>query len=133
MSNYTVASREDAVDYMARYPGFGEMRSFTEALDCEQVAFTWREMPAGTGGRGSYGHHHKTQEEIYFVSSGEVTLKIDEDVFAAEAGTAVRIAAEAVRSIHNDGPGEATVIICSKRVDALKAETVTVEDFWPED
>jgi hypothetical protein len=49
MSRYTVAKREDGLDYMAEYPGFGEMRSFTEVLNCEAVAFTWREMPEGTG------------------------------------------------------------------------------------
>ena len=86
MSDYTIAERDDAFDIMAEYPGYGEMRSYTEALGAEQVAFTWRRMPAGTGGRGSYGHRHKSQEEIYFVVSGEVTFKINDDVFKAGAG-----------------------------------------------
>lgn len=133
MSNYTVVQREHAVDFMAEHPGFGEMRSFTDALSCEQVAFTWREMPEGTGGRGSYGHHHKTQEEIYFVSTGNVTFKVDDDVFVAEPGTAVRLAPEAVRSVHNDGPGDATLVMCSKKVEDLRADTVTTADFWPDE
>ena len=91
MSDYTIAEREDAFDFMAEYPGYGEMRSYTDALGAEQVAFTWRTMPAGTGGRGSYGHRHKSQEEIYFVVSGEVTFKVNDDVFKAGAGTAVRL------------------------------------------
>ena len=70
MSDYTIAERDDAFDIMAEYPGYGEMRSYAEALGAEQIAFTWRTMPAGTGGRGSYGHRHKSQEEIYFVVSG---------------------------------------------------------------
>lgn len=132
MSDYTVAKRADALDYMAEYPGYGEMRSFTDALDCEQVAFTWRQMPEGTGGRGSYGHSHKTQEEVYFVTLGAVTFKIDDDEFVAEKGTAVRIAPGGVRSVHNDGPGEAELVICSKRVDDLEAEMGHhVDDFWP--
>ncbi len=56
--SYTVAKREDAVDFMADYPGFGEMRHYVGALGAEQVAFSWRLMPPGTGGRGSYGHRH---------------------------------------------------------------------------
>src|SRR5690242_2549505 len=67
MSDYTIAERDDAFDFMAEYPGYGEMRSYTDALGAEQVAFTWRRMPAGTGGRGGYGHRHKSQEQIYFV------------------------------------------------------------------
>ena len=67
---YTVASREDALDFMADYPGYGEQRWYTTALAAEQVSFSWRRMLPGTGGRGSYGHRHPGQEEVYFVISG---------------------------------------------------------------
>jgi mannose-6-phosphate isomerase-like protein (cupin superfamily) len=87
MSDHTIAEREDAFDFMAEYPGYGEMRSYTDAVGAEQVAFTCRRMPAGTGGRGSYGHRHKSQEEIYFVVSGEVTFKVNDDVFKAGTTT----------------------------------------------
>jgi mannose-6-phosphate isomerase-like protein (cupin superfamily) len=133
MSGYTVVKRDDAHDFMAQYPGFGEMRMYTGALGAEQVAFTWRSMPEGTGGRGSYGHRHKTQEEIYFVISGKLTFKLDDDVFEAGPDTAVRIAPEVVRSVHNDGPGEAQLIICSIKLDEGAADTEQVEDFWPSD
>ena len=89
-SDYSVAEREEAEDYMAEYPGFGELRSFGGAIDAEQVSFSWRLMPPGTGGRGSYGHKHATQEEIMFVVAGTVTFKIGDDVFEAGPKTAVR-------------------------------------------
>ena len=73
---YSIASREQALDFMADYPGYGEQRWYTEALGAEQVSFSWRRMPPGTGGRGSYGHRHSGQEEVYFVISGEVTFKV---------------------------------------------------------
>ncbi|HYU61063.1 MAG TPA: cupin domain-containing protein [Solirubrobacterales bacterium] len=133
MGDYTVAKREDAFDFMAQYPGFGEMRSFTDALGAEQVALTWRRMPEDTGGRGSYGHRHRTQEEIYFVVSGKVAFKLGDDVFEAGPGTAVRVPPEVLRSVHNDGPDEAQLIICSPRVDDPAADTEQVDDFWPTD
>jgi mannose-6-phosphate isomerase-like protein (cupin superfamily) len=134
--DYTVAAREDAPDFMAEYPGFGEMRNYTDSLDCEQVAFSWRLMPENTGGRGSYGHRHRTQEEVVFVVSGKVTFKVGDDVFEGERGTAVRIAPSAVRSLHNDGPGEAEILIFSpKAAEGAGAgagdEVEKVEDFWP--
>ena len=132
MSDYTIAERDDAFDIMAEYPGYGEMRSYTEALSAEQVAFTWRRMPAGTGGRGSYGHRHKSQEEIYFVVSGEVTFKVNDDVFKAGAGTAVRLEPQALRSVHNDGAGDAQLVLCSVRIDDPVADALTQDDFWPE-
>jgi len=132
MSDYAVTRREEATDFMAAYEGFGEMRSYTAALGNEQVAFTWRQMPPGTGGRGSYGHRHRTQEEVYFVVRGTVTFKIGDDVFEAGPETGVRIAPGALRSIHNDTGEEAEVILCSVRVEDLEGEVETVEDFWPD-
>jgi mannose-6-phosphate isomerase-like protein (cupin superfamily) len=117
---------------MAAYEGFGEMRSYTGALACEQVAFTWRRMPPGTGGRGSYGHRHRTQEEIYFVSAGTVTFKVGDDVFEAGPQTAVRIAPAALRSVHNDTDEDAEVILCSVRVDDPEGEVETEDGFWPD-
>ncbi len=131
MADYSIATRAEATDYMAEYEGFGEMRSYTGPIAAEQVAFTWRLMPPGTGGRGSYGHRHLTQEEIYFVSAGTVTFKIGDDVFEAGPGTAVRIAPQAFRSIHNDTTEQAEVVLCSIRVDDLQDEVETEDDFWP--
>jgi mannose-6-phosphate isomerase-like protein (cupin superfamily) len=124
MSDYTLAERDDAFDIMAEYPGYGEVRSYTEALGAEQIAFTWRRMPAGTGGRGSYGHRHKSQEEVYFAVSGEVTFKVNDDVFKAGAGTAVRLARQALRSVHNDGSGDAQLVLCSVRIDDPVADAL---------
>jgi mannose-6-phosphate isomerase-like protein (cupin superfamily) len=132
MSDYTVVEREQAADWMAGYPGFGEMRSFTEALDTEEVAFTWRLMPPGTGGKGSYGHRHKDQEELFFVIRGVVTFKLGDDVFEAGPQTAVRVPTDVFRSVHNDGPDEAELIICSKKATGDEAEAERVDDFWPE-
>jgi mannose-6-phosphate isomerase-like protein (cupin superfamily) len=132
MSGYTIVERDDAPDFMEQYPGYGEMRFFAEPLEAEQVAFTWRSMPSGTGGKGSYGHRHRTQEEIYFVVSGRLQFKLGDDVVEAGPGTAVRVAPETYRSIHNDGPDEAELVICSVRSRNAERETETTPDFWPE-
>jgi mannose-6-phosphate isomerase-like protein (cupin superfamily) len=131
-SDYTVAERGDATDVMEAYPGFGELRMFAGALGNEQIAFTWRLMPPGTGGRGSYGHRHNTQEEIYFVTVGTVTFKVGDDVFEVGPHTAVRIAPHALRSIHNDTDADAELILCSTRLDDYEGEVETEDGFWPE-
>lgn len=128
-SPYTIAAREQAVDFMADYPGFGEMRHYTEALGTEQVSFSWRQVPPGTGGRGSYGHRHPGQEEVYFVVSGTVTFKVGDDVFEAGPQTAVRVAGEAFRSLHNDTEEEAQLLCFSTRLDGAPFDKQ--EGFWP--
>jgi mannose-6-phosphate isomerase-like protein (cupin superfamily) len=126
---YTIASREQALDFMAEWPGYGEQRWYSDALSTEQVSFSWRRMLPGTGGRGSYGHRHPGLEEVYFVISGTVTFKIGEDVFEAGPQTAVRMTGEDFYSVHNDTDAEAELLLFSKRLEAQPFEKR--EDFWP--
>jgi len=128
-SEYSVAKREEALDFMADYPGFGEQRWYSDALSTSQVSFSWRRMPPGTGGRGSYGHRHPGQEEVYFVISGTVTFKIGDDTFEGGPQTAVRIGGDAFRAVHNDTGDEAELLIFSARRDEPPFETQ--DDFWP--
>ena len=129
MAAYSVARREDATDFMADWPEYGEQRWFTDAVGAQQVSFSWRRMLPGTGGRGSYGHRHPGHEELYFVFSGIVTFKLGDDVFEAGPQTAVRVAGDTFRSVHNDKDTEAQLLIFSTRLD--EPPTEKQDDFWP--
>jgi mannose-6-phosphate isomerase-like protein (cupin superfamily) len=129
--SYGVATREQAVDFMAEYPGFGEMRHYSQALGTKQVSFSWRSMPPDTGGRGSYGHRHPGQEEIYFVISGTLTFKVGDEVFEVGPQTAVRMTGDDFYSVHNDTDAEAELLIFSTRLD--EPATEQQPDFWPAD
>jgi uncharacterized cupin superfamily protein len=126
---YSIATREQALDFMANYPDYGEQRWYSDALGTEQVSFSWRRMAPETGGRGSYGHCHPGQEEIYFVVSGTVTFKVGDDVFTAGPQTAVRIGGDAFRSVHNDSAGEAELLIFSQRL--AEPPLAKQDGFWP--
>jgi mannose-6-phosphate isomerase-like protein (cupin superfamily) len=128
-SAYSIAGRDDALDFMADYPGYGEQRWYSEALGTEQVSFSWRRMPPGTGGRGSYGHRHPGQEEIYFVTSGTLTFKVGDEVFEAGPQTAVCMTGDECYSVHNDTDAEAELIIFSTRLAEPPVEKQ--DDFWP--
>lgn len=130
MSGYTVISLEDAPDVLGDYPG--EMRFLTGPLEAEQVALTYRRMPPDTGGRGSYGHRHKTQEELYLVLDGTLTFKLDDELVEAGPGTALRVAPGTARSVHNDTDSDATLVITSVKVPGGTAQDAEkVPDFWP--
>ena len=130
MAGYTIKRLEDVPDVLGDYPG--EMRMFGSDLDSEQVSFTFRRMPQHTGGKGSYGHFHRTQEEIYYVARGTLLFKLDDEVIAAGPGTAIRVAPEVVRSVWNEGPDDVELVIAASKVDDPRADTETVPDFWPE-
>lgn len=128
MGDYTITRADDVADVLGDYPG--EMRMFADAIGAEQVAFTYRRMPPQTGGKGSYGHAHRTQEEIYFVVAGTLQFKLDDEVVDVGPRTAVRVAPATVRSIWNDGPDDVELVICSVRVDDVDADEKHA-DFWP--
>jgi uncharacterized cupin superfamily protein len=125
----SVAGREQALDFMAGYPGYGEQRWYSGALGTEQVSFSWRRMPPDSGGRGSYGHCHPGQEEVYFVISGTVTFKVGDHVFEAGPQSAVRMTGEEFYSVHNDTEAEAELMILSTRL--ADAPTEKQDGFWP--
>jgi mannose-6-phosphate isomerase-like protein (cupin superfamily) len=129
MANFTVTGLEDIPDVLGDYPG--EMRMTSAGMDTEQVAFSWRRMPAQTGGKGSYGHRHRTQEELYFVSSGTLQFKLEDEVMDLPAGTLIRVAPEVARSVWNEGPEDAVLIMVSVKGDDLENEVEQVPDFWP--
>jgi len=130
MAGYQTLALEQVPDILGDYPG--EMQLITYEIGAEQVAITYRRMPQHTGGKGGYGHRHKTQEEIYFVISGKLQFKLDDEVVEAVKGTAVRVAPEVVRSVWNDEPEDAELLIVSQRIDDPLGDTETVENFWPE-
>jgi uncharacterized cupin superfamily protein len=100
---YTICKVGDVPDvFESKYPG--AMRLLAAPLASEQVALSYREMPPGSGGKSSYGHRHKTQEEIYLVLSGRLEFKLGDDVAELGPLSAVRLAPETVRSVWNEGP-----------------------------
>jgi mannose-6-phosphate isomerase-like protein (cupin superfamily) len=129
MADYTIKSLSEVPDVLGDYPG--EMRPATDAIDAEQAALTWRRMPAGTGGKGTYGHRHATQEEIYLVVSGTLQFKLEDEVVDAPAGTVVRVAPHVARSVWNEGPEDVALVIVSRRIDDPRGDVEIVPDFWP--
>jgi mannose-6-phosphate isomerase-like protein (cupin superfamily) len=129
MGNWTIKPLDEVPDVLGDYPG--EMRMVTYDCDAEQVALSYRRMPAQTGGKGSYGHAHKTQEELYLVLSGTLQFKLGDDVVDVPAKSAVRVAPEVVRSVWNEGPEDAELVIASVRIDDPHGDTTYVENFWP--
>ena len=121
---------DEVEDWLGDYPG--EMRGITYPIGAEQVALTYRRMPRHTGSKGSYGHRHREQEELYFVVSGTLQFKLGDDVVDVPKGSAVRVPAHVWRGVWNEGPGDAEVVIVSTRIDDPRGDVETLDGFWPE-
>lgn len=132
MDGYTIISLDDAENVFEKHGYPGEMRFLTKALGNEQTAITYRKMPKNSGGKGSYGHYHHTQEEVIYLISGELEVKLNDEVKILKAKQVIRIAPETVRSLWNaqDEPAE-LLIMSTKLVEGVE-DTDKVPDFWPE-
>jgi uncharacterized cupin superfamily protein len=133
MSNYTIIRREEAPDYTGEAPG--AFLGYGRALGLEQLAFNVRVLEPGManvppGGDPAWGHSHRTQEEIYFVVYGRLTIKLDDDVVALGPLDAVRIAPETVRAVRNDGDEQAAFMLCAVKVEDPRSDAVPQEGFW---
>jgi mannose-6-phosphate isomerase-like protein (cupin superfamily) len=127
---YTVCAIGDVPDvFGGQYPG--AMRMLSDPLGSEQISITYREMPPGSGGKGGYGHHHLTQEEIYVVIAGTLEFKLGEEVCEIGPLTAVRVPPQTVRSVWNEGPDDVALVIVSTRSRDPRDDVELVEDFWP--
>jgi quercetin dioxygenase-like cupin family protein len=130
MADYQVVTLEECDDWLGDYPG--EMRAVTYAIGAEQVALTYRRMPQHTGSKGSYGHRHKEQEELVLVLSGRLQFKLGDEIIELGKGSAVRIPPQTWRGIWNAEPDDAEIVIVSKRIADPRADTETLDGFWPD-
>ena len=130
MADYTIKHLEDVQDVLGDYPG--EMRGITYAIGAEQVAITHRRMPQHTGSKGSYGHRHKTQEEIVFVLRGKLQFKLNDEIIELGKYDAIRIPPQTWRGIWNEEPEDAEIVIVSKRIDDPTGDVENIQDFWVE-
>jgi mannose-6-phosphate isomerase-like protein (cupin superfamily) len=129
LADWSILHLDDVADGLGeQWPG--EMKFITYPLGAEQVAITWRRLPKGAGGRGGYGHRHRTQEELYFVVAGTLTFKLGDEEVEVPAGSTVRVPADVVRSVDNDRDEDAELIIVSPRVADPRADAEVVEGFW---
>lgn len=116
-------------DISGDYPG--EFKTIKKSLGTTQVALTHRHMPPKTGGKGSRGHRHKTQEEVIYVISGQVQVKVNEYIVELKANEMIRIDPGNSQSTWNNGPDDAELLIISQHSDNVMDDVVFVPDFWP--
>ena len=66
------------------------------------------------------------------MASGTLQFKLEDEIVDVSEGTVVRVSPEVARSVWNAGPGDAILIVVSKRSEDPREDAETVEEFWPE-
>ena len=109
MADYTKINLKDVED---QAPRFGlaphiEARMARVPLELENFGLSYQRLAPNF--RVPFGHKHKRQEEVYVVVSGNVRIKLGDEVVDLQQWDAVRVPNETMRGFEA-GPDGAEVI-----------------------
>jgi mannose-6-phosphate isomerase-like protein (cupin superfamily) len=81
--------------------------------------------------RGTAGHSHREQEEVYVVISGSGRVKLDDEIFELKQWDVVRVSPPVVRAFAGGPEGMELIVAGTDRPEG--GDGVGADDFWPED
>jgi mannose-6-phosphate isomerase-like protein (cupin superfamily) len=105
MSGFKLTNLMDVEDSAVKF-GYApaiESRFARGDLESERVGVSYQRLAPDT--RMPFGHHHRTQEEIYVFLSGSGRAKLDDEVVDVKAMDALRISSEVTRSFESGPEG----------------------------
>lgn len=128
MADYSIVRADEAEDAYADSDVPGEFRSLSDALGAEQLAVTLIRIPPHSDFEQGSGHRHGEIEEVYLVTKGTLTMRFGDEVETVEAGSAVRVAPQTVRSHRNESDEPVEIWAISRQSESDGGEKVY--DFW---
>jgi mannose-6-phosphate isomerase-like protein (cupin superfamily) len=127
MSDYTIVNLKEVED---QAPNFGlspdlEARFARVALEAELIGLTYQRLAPNF--QVPFGHTHKTQEEIYIVLSGSVSVKLKDEVKELGPWDAIRVSKETARGFEAGPEGVEMIAIGAP---GGPGDAETIEGFW---
>jgi mannose-6-phosphate isomerase-like protein (cupin superfamily) len=128
MASYTKVNLKDEVEDQA--PNFGlegklEMRMARVPLELEQQGVSYQRVAPNF--RLPFGHHHKTQEEVYIVLSGSLRAKVEDEIVELKPFDALRVHKDTMRSFEGGPAGAELLAVGAPHTGPGDAET---ENEW---
>ena len=114
-----------SLDGMGQGPGFRKVRA---ELAVNEFGVNAIVMPPGFSARP---HAHERQEELYFVHSGVVDIRLGDTVRRLGPGGFARVDAQTVRQLSNPGETEATFVIVGAAGGYVGRDGIMIEDTDP--
>jgi len=125
---YSIVRADEIEDSYAGSDVPGEFHSLKEALETEQVAVTLIRIPPHADFEQGTGHFHDELEEIYILTRGTLTMRLEDEVEEVKAGTVVRVAPATTRSHRNEWEEPVEMWAVSRRI--AEGDATKVDDFW---
>jgi mannose-6-phosphate isomerase-like protein (cupin superfamily) len=129
MTDYTIRNLKDDVEDAASKFGLApdvEARFARDALECRNMGLSYQRIAPNA--RYSFGHRHKTQEEVYVILDGGGRVKLDDEVCEVKAWDAVRVGKETVRCFEAGSDGLVFLAFGAPKTDGQDAEVIP--NWW---
>jgi len=124
MAKYKIVKTDEVPNYASK----GEMRMMRGALGSDQIALTYRLIPAGH--KSAHGHTHTKMDEIVFIFRGKLKIRLDDDIIEVGPKTAVMIPPEVKRGYHNEGNEDVEMVVASPQVDFVDDNGGKPDENW---
>jgi len=125
MSDYTIKNLREDVDNAAEQFGLApdiEARFARDPLEATAFGLSYQRLSPEA--RFPYGHHHKTQEEVYVVVEGSGRMKLDDEVVDIESWDAIRVGKDTVRSFEAGSEGLTFLAFGAPKAETQDAEMI---------
>jgi mannose-6-phosphate isomerase-like protein (cupin superfamily) len=127
MSGYTIVNLKEVED---QAPNFGlspdlEARFARVALDAELIGLTYQRLAPNF--QVPWGHKHKTQEEVFVVLSGNLRVKVEDEVKELGPWDAIRVSKDTARGFEAGPEGVEFIAIGAP---GGPGDAENIEGFW---
>jgi mannose-6-phosphate isomerase-like protein (cupin superfamily) len=127
MSGYTIVNLKEVED---QGPNFGlapdlEARFARVALEAELIGLTYQRLAPNF--QVPWGHTHKTQEEMFVVITGNMRVKVDDEIKELGPWDVIRVSKETPRGFEAGPEGVEFIAIGAP---GGPGDAVNIEGFW---
>jgi mannose-6-phosphate isomerase-like protein (cupin superfamily) len=130
MSSYAIANFFELEGSTPQDPSAEREGKFARShIGSEHVGISY--FRYGPGFRGTGGHSHREQEEVYVVISGSGRVKLDDEIHDLKQWDVVRVAPSVVRAFAGGPEGMELIVAGNDRPEG--GDGNRVDDFWPAD
>ena len=131
MSGFTLKNLMDVEDSAVKF-GYSpqlESRFARGDLETDRVGISYQRIAPDT--RAPFGHHHRSQEEIYVILGGSGRAKVGDEIVELKRFDALRVAPEVTRAFES-GPDGLELLAFGSGDNGLQDAEVE-PNWWNED
>jgi hypothetical protein len=123
MADYTLLNLKDVEDSAVKFGLSPDLEArFARQLGLVNSGLSYQRLAPGY--RGTFGHKHREQEEVYVILSGGGRIKLDDEIVDVRSLDALRVPKETIRNFEAGPEGLELIAFGAPNTGPQDAETI---------